>query len=455
MVSSQTQIVPKLEFYSVTGGVDDSFVGIKFDGNTVKVFHPECYPIKKDPSSISDIKEQKSDILTLLRTISIAKSSSLEHSKAYNSQNDGGDFALHSYLWVINDYLATGLYVNREKTYRINQNGKINWKRTMQSDPIVSDKSIVFPTITVEKKSVIDNILVDVHKLCVKKSIDYIGWLFNLSSDFLIVPKLTENLKSVYVNAVQQELDHTFLDNKRILLHHMKSILNGLDERSNNKEFVYGVDSYYYVFERMIDSIFSNVNHMSDFYPSASWHLVRNDYERVPSSKLRPDTIVFEPKSRLGKLKGTAFILDSKFYRFGYTGNEADLPETTSIQKQITYGEFLKSNAFADRRKDINIENVYNAFIIPFDKNRGLPNQITGQIEEISDDLYYIGFAKSNWKDTQSENGENRRANKHEIIHAFLIDLKHVIHTWNSYDHEKDVADLVGLIVEKQELMNQ
>lgn len=419
MTSSSNNAISHLVLHSVTGGVDDSFVGLKFDGNQIHIFHPECYSISSEPS------KTRNEIIALIRTISIAKTASLERSKAYNTQNDGGDFALYSYLWMINDFLANGFYVNREKTYKVNQNGRINWKKTMQTEPIVSKNNVVFPNITVEKKSEMDNILVEVHKLCVKKSIDYIGWLFNLNSSFIVVPRLTDSIKKAYLNAVQQELDHTFLDSKRLLLNHMKNILNGLDERSNNKEFVYGVDSYYYIFERMIDSIFGNVDRMSNFYPSSKWQLVRDNYVEHESSKLRPDTIILQNDDCDHY---TAFILDSKFYRFGFTGDEADLPETTSIQKQITYGEFLKKNS------DYRIDKVYSAFLMPYDKTR--------EVFKSNDIIQYIGFAKSTWKDNQKS---------HELIHSFLIDLKHVILNWNSFHHIEDVSSLTEQIVDNQQ----
>ena len=422
MTSSSNNAIPHLVLHSVTGGVDDSFVGLKFDGNQIHIFHPECYSIS------GETPKARNEILALIRTISIAKTASLERSKAYNTQNDGGDFALYSYLWMINDFLANGFYVNREKTYKVNQNGRINWKRTMQTEPIVSENNVVFPNITVEKKSEMDNILVEVHKLCVKKSIDYIGWLFNLNSSFIVVPRLTDSIKKAYLNAVQQELDHTFLDSKRLLLNHMKNILNGLDERSNNKEFVYGVDSYYYIFERMIDSIFGNVDRMIDFYPSSKWQLVRDNFAEHESSKLRPDTIILQ-KDDCDHY--TAFILDSKFYRFGFTGDEADLPETTSIQKQITYDEYIQKNT------DYPIVNVYNAFLMPYDKTR--------DVFKSNENIQYIGFAKSTWKDNE---------NSHELIHSFLIDLKHVIMNWNNYNHADDVAILVEMIIKHQEKAN-
>jgi len=344
-----------LVLHSVTGKQDDAFVGLKYIGNKVHLYHPECYRMDKNSPAL------RSDILSLLKTISIAKTASVEHSKAYNTQSKGGEFALFSYLWIINDYLAKGFYVNKEKTYIKNRSGKINWKRTMQSAPVVSNGNLIFPEVIAEQKSSIDNLLVEVHRFCVKKSLDYIGWLFNISSDFIQVPRFSQSLKKVYLNAIHQELNRTFLDDKRLLLTHMKNVINGLDESANNKEFVYGVDSYNYVFERMIDAIFCNVDRISDFYPTAKWALQRENFREFESSKLRPDTIILKEKSDNCY---DAFILDAKFYRFGYTGDASDLPETTSIQKQITYGEYLRKNA------KVKVDQVYSAFVLPYDCQR-------------------------------------------------------------------------------------
>ncbi len=419
MAFSSSKEIKNLELHSVSGNANDSFVGMKHDGNEIHIYHPECYPIKNGTDST------KSDILALLKTISLAKTSSQKRSKAFNTQNDGGDFALLSYLWLINDYLVNGFYVNRDKVFKVNQHGKINWKRTLQTKPFFTEQNIYFPSVIVEKKDNLENILVEAHKICIKKSIDYIGWLFDLDSDSILVPRLTDGLKMLYLNAIQHELKNTYLDYKRILLKHMNNVLNGLDERSNNKEFVYGVDSYHYIFERMIDLIFGNVDQIREFYPSAKWYIVenKNEYYEKDASKLRPDTIILKSD---GNENYDAYIIDSKFYRFGYTGNAEDLPETTSIQKQITYGEYIKKNT------KYQITNAFSAFILPYDKCQNRFNS--------NDIIKYIGFAKSDWKDNNDS---------HELIHAFLIDLKYVINEWNSYNNDV-VENLVEAIKENQ-----
>lgn len=404
--------INNLQTHPVTGKTDDSFVGLRIKGNSIHLYYPESYHLDTDSIDV------RYDVIDLLRTISIAKTTSIEPSQAYNMTKVQGEFALMSYLWVIKDFLANGFYVNREKTFRINQGGKVDWKRTMQTQPIVSNGNIIYPNIVVSVKNNVDNLLVEIHRYCVKKSIDFIGWLFNLSSSFIETKPFNAGVKKLYIATIKKELDKTFEDDKRIRLKHLLNVVLGLDANDNNDEFVYGVDSYYYIFERMIDSIFGNIKDMRDFHPTAKWQLVRNNYREIKSSDLRPDTIIVQEN-------GNVFVVDSKFYRFGFTGDERDLPETSSIQKQITYGDFIKRNVTR-----VHVNAIYNAFLLPYDKER--------EVFRSSDNIQYVGFAKSTWKDNKAE---------HEIVHTFLIDLKHVVKTWSRLNHLDDVAFLVDEIL--------
>ena len=399
--------------HSVTGKADDSFVGLRIKGNDIHFYYPESYRFNEQSDTVRD------DILDLLRTIAIAKTTSFEPSKANNITKVQGEFALMSYLWVIKDFLSNGFYVNREKTYKVNQTGRVDWKRTMQTQAIVSNGNVIYPSIIVSTKNTVDNLLVDIHKYCVKKSIDFIGWFFNLNSSFIETKPFNEGIKKLYIKTIKQELDKTFDDDKRIRLKHILNIVVGLDASENNDEFVYGVDSYNYIFERMIDSIFGNIKDIRDFNPTAKWQLFRNNYRESKSSNLRPDTVIVRED-------GTVFILDSKFYRFGFTGNERDLPETTSIQKQITYGEYIKKNV-----TKVDLKEIYNAFLLPYDKERDMFRS--------EDNIQYIGFAKSMWKDNK---------NGYEIIHTFLIDLNHVVKTWSRLNHSDDTERLIGEILQ-------
>lgn len=400
---------------ATTGEVDNSFVGLKIKGNDVFFYYPESYHFEYD----NEIKEYDIDaILNLLKTIRLGKTHSKELNVTYNSRREDNEFAIYSYLWLIRDWLNNGFYFNREKNYKINQKGKVNWKRTLNQQPIISNGNIIYNKVVVEVKSEIDQLLLEIHKYCIKKSIEYIGWLFNLNTKGINCHKVNDSLKKQYIRALNIELDKTFDDIKKMRLNHMLSVLVGLDVNNDDKDFVYGVDSYYYIFERMIDSIFGTEKDLTKFNPKATWKIFKPKIKEKDASKLRPDTILIKDK--------IAYIIDSKFYRFGSSGDINDLPETTSIQKQITYGEYL---AKINENKGISVEKIFNAFILPYDK---LNNKF-----ESNEDIQYIGYAKTEWKNNHED---------YQYVYAFLIDLYHVVEVWNNSNHDQDINHLVDEI---------
>ena len=405
-----------IRIHSVTGKIDDSFIGIKIRNSIVDFYYPETYDLA---DYITDLKQFRKDVLAILKTIEIAKTLSADKAKIESSFSRN-NFAMLSYLWIIKDYLENGFYINREKDLRINQKGKINWKRTIQGQPIVSNGNVIYKDITVEIKQSLDDIIVDIHKLCLKKSIDFIGWLFNIDSKTFYIKPYNSALIYRYIHVLKTEIDKTFDDYKKLRLNHMFKVIEGIDGDNDSNEFVYGVDNYFYIFERMVDSIFGNQKDLRRFNPKANWFLVSDDFKRTPSSELRPDTIFIDQSTKI------AYIIDSKYYRYGFTGQIEDLPETTSIQKQITYGDYLKKHF-----KDYNIKDIRNAFILPYDKHHN--------VFRTSELIHYIGFSTAEWKDNNE---------KYESIYAFLVDTKHIISFWNKGNHEKDIEMLIEQIEE-------
>lgn len=418
--SEQNQIA--INYHKVTNKIDDSFVGIKIRNSQIDFYYPETYEFDE-----TSIEKSRNDVLAILQTISIAKTHSNSRIKVESSFSNNEAIPLLSYLWIIRDYLMNGFYINREKVLKKNQRGKVDWKRTLNGQPIISNGNVVYSDLVVSVKNDLDNIIVEIHKYCVKKSIDILGWLFGIkSSNFIETKPFYNELKNVYIDTLRKELSQTFDDEKKEKLKHMLSIIEGLSDDQNSNELVYGVDSYAYIFERMINSIFGN-REASKFNPSADWYLKSKGYEPFSSSDLRPDTILIRDN--------IAYVLDSKFYRFGYTADKKDLPETTSIQKQITYGDFIKNNKMGDE-----IQKIRNAFILPYNKYN---NKL-----DLNETLEYIGYSKTDYR---------KGVEDHEIIHAFLIDLKYVIETWNKRNHGEDVANLVKQIekIQREQIKKQ
>lgn len=412
------KITENLKTIKATGQVDNQFIGIKISNNQIEFHYPETYVLSNDDDGL------RKDILAILRTVSLAKTKSSDMS-SYNAKHVNNNvFPLGAYLWIINDYLTYGRYENREKVYEHSIKGKINWKKTMQSNPFISNGNVIYNDIISEKKNQKDNLITEIYNCCVCNAMDNIGWLYGLLYDCNGIDyrgMFVRNLK-LYINAINTELTHVFDDNKKIRLQNMKNILLGLDEDLiNTREVIYGVDSYDYVYERMIDSMLSKCDNIKEFYPNATWDLVLES-KPLNSSNLRPDTVLIDKKTN------KVYILDAKYYRYGTTFKLSDIPETTSIQKQITYGEYvkaLKKGVYAD---------VFSAFLMPYSKN------VNNHKERFNKDLEFVGIATAKWFDEDGKDTTNNRK-----IVGVLIDTNFLVNNWIR-KNEDNISNLISLI---------
>lgn len=420
----ETKLNDLINIHPVSGKANDSFVGFKLNGGYIDFYYPESFDLDKNSEDF------KSDLISIIKSISLAKSYSKQNSTQYKDKvNDLNSYSyLASQLWIIRDYVNNGVYINTEKAYRSSLEGRVNWKRTMKMTPYVSNGNIVFKDVVSEIQSHQENILVEAHKYCINKSINSIGWLFGYFKVPFKLPRFNEQIKQRYIQAINKEIKNTFNDQKQMLLAKMLDVISGLNSIDYLDKYSYGVDKYHYVFERMVDHVFGNVKDLSKFFPKGQWGLLKNDGKEFDSSNLRPDTIIVKEDNA----EKMAFILDSKYYRFGYTSDDNDLPETTSIQKQITYGDYIKRNVtLGSDGKSENFSHVYNAFLLPYNKNKN-------GVFKSNKDIQYIGYAKSTWKDNTQG---------HEFIYTFLIDLKHLVKMWDKGNNETDVNYLIDEIM--------
>ena len=114
------------------------------------------------------------------------------------------------------------------------------------------------------------------------------------------------------------------------------------------------------------------------------------------------------------KLDGKIFILDAKYYKFGVTGLPSHLPNTDSIQKQITYGDYIAEKGFAPRNE------IFNAFLMPFCKPAN---------EEFPFKFVSVGIA--DWRQ-YSPGTEN-----YNYILGILVDTKYLVTTYSRHNAEE------------------
>lgn len=389
---------------------NDNFVGVKYNKGKIQIIFPLGYDIPKEEN------ECRRSVINLFKIVTLSREKQLTY-------EDGGDFSLDSdglpvdsYMWVLSDYIENGLYSDNERIYTQQQSGRINWKRTFKTKFLISNNSLVYLNPVLEKNSNVRNIITEIHSYCVDKSIDIIGPLYRGISRLSFIRPNPKRIR-YYIQLIDKEKLNSFDDRKKLLLHHMKRILLEQIDNGNNPIRNFGIRHFEYVWEYMTKKVFGDGD-ISDYYPTTNY-FISNKEAYIPS-KLRPDTIFI--------LNNSFYILDSKYYKFGVTGLNKDLPNSDAIQKQVTYGEFINTNFNLDKK----YEKIYNSFVIPYNRNK---NNL-----ELSDNIVYCGYAICNWK-------LNRRYDpKYLKIAIVLIDTKYLID--NYFNKSKDIRKELAKSIE-------
>lgn len=393
----------------------NDFVGIKFEDNSVNLFVPQVF--RQD-------ENRKQDLLLILKSLAIAKSLEKESVKTGEKVNNEV-WPIDSYLWIIHDYLENGFYYNREKIYSKSNSGKIEWKKTLKQIPIYSDGNIIYDKLITSKMTASNDIVAQTYKLCLKQSLERIGWIFNYNFYVEIQQLFSVN---EMINSIRKELNQTFDDIKKLRYNHLLKILNNSD--GNNlisNAYSYGIENYYYVFETMIDKLFDGLkeNEKKKYNPNGYWQL--NNQKAKKASELRPDTIL--------KRNGATYILDAKMYQYGVTHDVKDLPETQSIQKQITYGDHAYHNHKLHDTK------VRNAFILPYNKKLEIFIEDPNTLKYNDGNLAYFGQAYTDWRD-----GDQQK--DYEKVYAFGIDFNYLLRNYKTID--TDIINNLCTVIEER-----
>lgn len=340
------------KYCAVSDEQSDSFVGMRFEDGKPRVVFPRGHSIADDD------KECRRDVINLLSVL-----------KRFSDKRDGDtagkgvsspvDFPLSSYLYLVQDFLRNGYYVERELKFVRADRGKISWKRTIQQErPILSNGSPVYLNFRTMRQRVNDTALItQIHRYCVYLGFQLLGWLY-LSPDYLPPKPTIAYNRRLFVSTLQNALNNTFNDSKRELFKCMLNIVQESPDTSNLRNFSVGVDKFEHVWERLVDHVFGiGSEEKQKFYPKAKWHILNSetaaDSTTVP---LRPDTIMLHGRN--------VYILDAKYYIFGISQKVQDLPGASDIQKQITYGRYVHETLPELDTQFIH-DLVFNSFVLP------------------------------------------------------------------------------------------
>jgi hypothetical protein len=356
-------------------------------------------------------------------------------------------FPMVSYLNVIRSFLDFGYLDEKEILYKKGANGKINWGRTIKTEkPVITEdeQNLVYLDFIARKVNYNeDTLITQVHKFCVHDALTKLGFLFGVEPS---EEPLLDFDYDLFCNAINSKLAKTYNDRDLHLLADLARIVEYLaghktEDGKTANEYYFGVKKFALVWEKMVDQIFGTVADKSKFNPSLKFveerdekpdgETLDNDGDTNESlrSTLRPDTIMVHGED--------TFVLDSKYYKYGMTGEKSHLPGAESVCKQMAYAEYVETHlkeipAFAGMTS----HGVYNAFVMPCcaaDVNRLFPNAKFAENSIYS--MCRVGYIHGDWKDCQKP---------YHKIHCILLDMKSVM---QNYANSKTSQDVLARLI--------
>ena len=392
----------------------DNFVGIKMSGGEIEVSFPLGYRLEDTEKGL------RKDIVLLLNTLS-------KHSDRKDSEFNKEkifievDIPIRAYMYIISDYYSRGYYKETEPVHNVAKRGKINWNRTIKTQKsYVQEDGIFYLDFVTRRNNINDNEMISlIHKYCVYESFSKIGWIYTDSMPEK--PQIPFN-KKLFSAVIRKKISETFNDRNKRLFRNMLAVVASIGDDGPANNYMYGTHRFEYVWESMIDKTFGIVE-KERFFPRTRWVIGGKTYR---NSTLEPDTIMIH--------NGIIYVLDAKYYKYGWSGAPSHLPDSSSISKQITYGEYIaESEDFVDENGKH--PTVYNAFIMPYDS--------FGETFHMGTDMHYVGEAISDWKSSDG-------TKSYEKIEGVLLDVKSLMLERSS--NKDKIMELANLIASKAEL---
>lgn len=392
-----------IKICSVSTGFDaDRFVGARMSNGNPSVHFPIGFCLSEKES---DLREDICLLLKILKTFYYKEARNIYPSRRNSESND---FPIFSYQRMILRYLKNGNYIESKNFYQTGTSGKINWKQTIKkSVPVYAENGPIYTEFIVKKNSSKNSgIISEIYNYCVYISFQYIGWLYTKKT--IRKPKIRFN-RNLFKALILEKLSSTNVDHDKELFTDMLAIIESQhDEYFVIKDYMYGTFQFEYIWEKLIDHAFG-IEDKAQYFPRSYWHVNGISANRA----LEPDTIMIKGKN--------IYVLDGKYYKYGFTGLNTDLPNTSSIHKQITYGEYIDSNP------NFSFEKIYNAFL--------LPGNLQNEIYSSNKHICYIGYAVSDWK-------QGRKL--YEKIAGILVDTKFLM--FQCLNKKELINDLANVI---------
>lgn len=386
-----------------TNDEGDSFVGVKADTDDAVIYFPIGYQL---PDNDDDLRIDINNLFYVLADF-MKEDKVIEESKFAAPRTV--DFPMHAYLKIIRDFLRTGrYYMETDPRYKTDTKGRTSWPRTLREQRALIQKngSLVFTKMTVRSDTPnADKKITQIHKYCVYEAFEKMGWLY--------VPYMPEkpgthpdNQEAIYI--LDKKLSSTNNDKENELFSAMKAMLTYIDEKTSEKQYFFGTDFFERVWEKMVDKAFG-IENKNKYFPNTRWLL---DYgNQKINTPLQPDTIMI--------YNDKVYVLDAKLYRFGCNPSKPEyLPNSSDINKQITYGEYIA------RTKGVPEEKLYNAFILPFnskDNQFWVLDDMGNIVPGFTGNIGNVAEAVGDWKSDPK---------KYERVQGIVMDTRFLMYNY-------------------------
>ena len=387
----------------------DRFVGVKADSENVVIYFPLGYEL---PVSDDDLKRDIKNLFQVLATFT-DKTDRILHMDKFTAPQSV-EFPIQAYLNIINYYLDHNgnYYTETESTFKVDKRGKTDWNRTIKTQtPMIQGKSLLYFSQVVRISTPnTKRLITRIHKYCVHESFNRIGWLYTTNKPEQ--PDISFE-KTQFIATLNDKLSNTNNDGDKRLFRSMIAMIEYMDDRTIDKQFYFGTDRFETVWEKLIDRYFGESN-KHDYFPHALWTEKYGPSKDRPVSALEPDSIMI--------YKNKYYVLDAKYYRYGVypeLGTNA-LPQSSDINKQITYGQYVKKEMTPTGAQ------VFNAFIMPFNR---IKNKFT-----ISSWYGNVAEAIGDWI-TNPE--------IYERIQGIVVDTRYLLKNYDgNHDYDKELLSV-------------
>lgn len=243
--------------------------------------------------------------------------------------------------YIIKDFIHNGYYIKKDKIYRMNANGKVDWKKTInETQPIISNRYPIYNDVyNIDISNNQNDFISRIHKFLVEYSISKYASILGYNIKKYKLYKIMKNLQSLgsrkyILYKLQKELENTYNDRNIKLIKVMYTFFNPTRNKVNNNLSLFGTNSFETIWEFVCGYVFQNQYEVfKHLIPNPKWRAQNfNEISEVSNSRnmLKPDIIRMH--------NNTLMILDAKYYSIKInkkrvTGN----PGTYDIIKQYVY----------------------------------------------------------------------------------------------------------------------